>query len=375
MSWSFGYGWEDQVKSPKNATQLAQEAAQVISVGGGYQAYWTQNRDGSLPTYAYATMAELAKFCRQRQPFCQNTKPIPQVALLYSNEGYKSEVTTVYNTGDRKQEPMISTLNALLYSQLSTEILQEHHLKGHTKDYPLIVIPEWKKINKQLQEELIEYVQEGGNLLVIGSETVKLFENQLGVKLSPTTKPIANWGFSNLLTGIKATLRPFEPLADTRTFGQWFSEGDIRYADGSIASIAKFGKGKIAGIYFNFGEQHFKRETYIGRDFIGALAKQLFQPQISVSGSKFVNVALNQKKGATYINLINMTGNHANKAIHATDEIPPLYNLNITVKAPQRPRQVLLQPENKPLPFAYKNGEIAFTISKLAIHSIVEIKP
>lgn len=375
MSWSFGYGWEDQVKSPKNATQLAQEAAQVISMGGGYQAYWTQNRDGSLPTYAYGTMAELAKFCRQRQPFCQNTKPIPQVALLYSNEGYKSEVTTVYNTGDRKQEPMIGTLNALLYSQLSTEILQEHHLKGHTKDYPLIVIPEWKKINKELQNELIDYVQEGGNLLVIGPETIKLFESQLGVKLSMTTKSIPHWGFSNLLTGTKATLRSFEPLANTQTFGQWFSESDFRYAEGSIASIANFGKGKIAGIYFNFGEQHFKRETYMGRDFIGVLAKQLFQPKVSVNGSKFVNVALNQKKGATYINLINMAGNHANKSIHASDEIPPLYNLNITVKAPQRPRQVLLQPENKPLPFAYKNGEIVFIISKLAIHSIVEIKP
>ena len=375
MSWSFGYGWEDQVKSPKNATQLAQEAAQVISMGGGYQAYWTQNRDGSLPTYAYGTMAELAKFCRQRQPFCQNTKPIPQVALLYSNEGYKSEITTLYNTGDRKQESMIGTLNALLYSQLSTEILQEHHLKGNTKDYPLIVIPEWKKINKELQNELIEYVQEGGNLLLIGPETVKLFENQLGVKLSMTTRPIPNWGFSNLLTGTKATLRSFEPLADTQKIGQWFSEGDFRYAEGSIASIANFGKGKIAGIYFNFGEQHFKRETYIGRDFIGALTKQLFQPKVSVNGSKFVNIALNQKKGTTYVNLINMAGNNANKAIHATDEIPALYNLNVTVKAPQRPRQVLLQPENKPLPFAYKNGEIFFIISKLAIHSIVEIKP
>ncbi len=98
---------------------------------------------------------------------------------------------------------MIGTLNALLYSQLPTEILQEHHLKGHTQDYPLIVIPEWKKINKELQNELIEYVQQGGNLLVIGPETVKLFENQLGVKLSTTTKPISNWGFNNLLTYIK----------------------------------------------------------------------------------------------------------------------------------------------------------------------------
>jgi len=289
--------------------------------------------------------------------------------------GYKSQLTTVYNTGDGKQQPMIGTLNALLYSQLPTEILQEHHLKGRTQAYPLIVVPEWKIIDKTLQDELIEYVRQGGNLLVIGSETVKLFEVPLGVRLGASTKTISNWGFDQLLTGTKATFRPFEPLSGTQTFGQWFSGGDLRFGEGPVASIASFGKGKIAGIYFNFGEQHFKRETYVGRDFLGTLAKQLFQPQVTVSGSKYVNVALNQKQGTTYVNLINMAGNHANKAIHASDEIPPLSNLKITVKAPVRPKQVMLQPENKPIPFAYKNGEITFTISKLDIHSIVAIKP
>lgn len=375
MSWSFGYGWEDQVKSPKNAIQLSQEAAQVISMGGGFQAYWTQERDGSLPTFSYQTMSDLAKFCRQRQAFTQATKPVPQVALLYSNVGYKSQLTTVYNTGDGKQQPMIGTLNALLYSQLPTEILQEHHLKGRTQSYPLIVVPEWKIIDKTLQDELIEYVRQGGNLLVIGSETVKLFESQLGVQLGTSTQTISNWGFDQLLTGTKATFRPFEPLSGTQTFGQWFSGGDLRFAAGPVASIASFGKGKIAGIYFNFGEQHYKRETYVGRDFLGTMAKKLFQPQVTVNGSKFVNVALNQKQGTTYLNLINMAGNHANKAIHASDEIPPLFNLKVTVKSPLRPKQVMLQPENKPLPFAYKNGEITFTISKIDIHSIVAIKP
>ena len=374
MSWSFGYGWDDRVFSAKSATQLAQEAAHVISMGGGYQAYWTQNRDGSLKTYAYGTMADLAKFCRERQPFCQNTQPVPQVALLYSNTGYKSELTTVYNAGDRKNEPMIGILNALLYSQLPTEILQEHHLKGKTDAYPLIVIPEWEKINEDLRKELTQYVRKGGNLLIIGSEAVKIFENELGVTLNPTTQSIPFWGFDQLITGTKATFRSFVALPGTQTMGQWFSQEDKRFAEGPIASVATLGKGKIAGVYFNFGEQHFKRETYVGRDFIGILAKQLFQPQVQVTGSKQVNLALNQKNGNTFVNLINMAGNHANKSIHSSDEIPPLYDLRVSVKAAQRPRHIVLHPENKPLPFAYKNGEAVFIISKLAIHSIVEIK-
>ncbi|MEZ4900450.1 MAG: hypothetical protein R2822_01085 [Spirosomataceae bacterium] len=270
---------------------------------------------------------------------------------------------------------MIGILNALLYSQLSTEILQEHHLKGHTKDYPLIVVPEWKKIDELLRRELVEYVQQGGNLMVIGPETVKLFENELGVTMSSATKTIPFWGFNKLLTGTKAIYRSFEPKEGTSTLGQWFTEGDTRFAAGPIASITTFGKGKIAGIYFNFGEQHFKRETYIGRDFLSTLTKKLFQPQVIISGSNAINVTLNQKQKNILINLINMSGNHANKAIHASDEIPPLYNIHLSVRLPQKPKSIVLQPENKPLPFAYKNGEAIFFINKLAIHSIIEIKP
>jgi len=269
---------------------------------------------------------------------------------------------------------MIGTLNALLYSQLPTEIVQEHHLLGHTKEYPVIVVPEWKKINEQLRNELVEYARQGGNLVVIGSETVKIFEKELGVTLSPTTQTIPFWGFDNLITGTKATYRPFQIMSGTLPFGQWYSQEDTRFAQGPVATVASLGKGKIAGVYFNFGEQHYKRETYVGRDFLGKLVKEVFQPNVEVKGSKLINVALNQKNGTTYVNLINMAGNHANKSIHSNDEIPPLNNLQVSVKTPHRPRQVILQPENKPLPFAYKNGKAVFIISKLAIHSIAEIK-
>jgi len=91
-----------------------------------------------------------------------------------------------------------------------------------------------------------------------------------------------------------------------------------------------------------------------------------------LEGSKMVQVAINQKNKTQYINLINMGGTH--RSTYAAEEIPPLHNLKVSIRTPQKPKQLILQPENKPLPFTYQNGEAKFTLPRLEIHSIVEVK-
>lgn len=68
---------------------LQQEAAEVIAMGGGFQTYYQQNRDGSLKTIYFDQMKELAAWCRARQAYCHQSKAIPQIALWYSTHAWK----------------------------------------------------------------------------------------------------------------------------------------------------------------------------------------------------------------------------------------------------------------------------------------------
>ncbi len=145
MAWSFGGDWGG-MKAPKSATQLAQEAAQVLAMGGGFQAYWSQARDASLPAWAFGTMAELAEFCRARQAWCYKAKPVPQVALYYSTAGQKHLTNAVYKSNG-SQQALKGILELLLNNQLSTEILMTHALTGKMDQYPLIVLPEWEVLS------------------------------------------------------------------------------------------------------------------------------------------------------------------------------------------------------------------------------------
>ena len=85
MSWGFSMNWDrTSVQSQKSITQLTQEAAEIIAVGGGFQCYFTQNRDASIRPWQVPVMKGLAEFMRERQAFCRNAAPVPQVAVLYS---------------------------------------------------------------------------------------------------------------------------------------------------------------------------------------------------------------------------------------------------------------------------------------------------
>ncbi|HYW78209.1 MAG TPA: hypothetical protein VE890_01485, partial [Thermoguttaceae bacterium] len=85
MSWSFSR----KTRKQKPAVQLMQEAAVVLALGGGYQAYFKQDRDGAIRDPAEMdVMAQVARFCRDRQAFCHRSIAVPQIALLYSTAGH-----------------------------------------------------------------------------------------------------------------------------------------------------------------------------------------------------------------------------------------------------------------------------------------------
>lgn len=174
MAWSFS---TMPTRQQKSAVQLQREAAVVIALGGGFQAYFTQNRDGSVRLNEMPVMAEVATFCRARQKICHRSEPVPQVALLFSTAGHYRKVNGLF---PRSYGNLSRALFTLLESQYSVEVLGEHQLAGRMSEYPLIVVPEWEYLEPQFIEELVAYVKDGGNLLLIGAKTASLFPEVSG---------------------------------------------------------------------------------------------------------------------------------------------------------------------------------------------------
>jgi hypothetical protein len=96
--------------------------------------------------------------------------------------------------------------------------------------------------------------------------------------------------------------------------------------------------------------------------------------KVKVEGSHKVNVVTTEKEGMLLIQLVNTSGDHANPNVKGIDEIPALHNLELSVISSEKPKYVLLQPENIPLEFDFDSGQVTFTIPEIKIHNIVEIR-
>lgn len=375
MAWSFAYNFKTGEVVTKSAAQLKQLAATVLSMGGGYQVYFQQNRDASPRPWQFGLMKEVAQFCRERQPYCHKAVPVPQIALLYSTEDYKRHSGRLYQ-GSSFNEPLKGMLNLLLNGQNAVEILMEHHLKGRMSEYPLIVIPECRSLTEDFKTELKNYVYNGGNLLVVGPASAAMFTEQLRVELKdPVFTATQNIGSKEQLAGIHTAFQTIIPKGDVEICGSRYAVPDFRFASEPAATLASYGKGKIAGVYFNIGRNYLVMKNPVYCDFISSIVHKLFpEPLVEIDGSDYLATTVNMLGDELTVNLINMSGEHFNEKVARYDEIPPVGPLKVRIRANKRPAKVFLQPGNKDLKFTWSGKMLEVTVPRVEIHSILVIK-
>ena len=372
MAWSFSRGKSKDGRNQKTAVQLQREAAVVLALGGGFQAYFTQKRDGSIREERVPVMAEVAKFCRARQAICHRATQVPQVAILFSTAAHYRKSNGLFA---RDLARINGALQALLEGQQSVEIQSEHHLMGRMADYPLIVVPEWEYLEPKFKDELVAYVKGGGNLLLIGPKTAALFETELGVTLEGNPTPAGNYrlahnGESAAISGQKQLVR-LGPNA--KSFGQLQVASGSDLSPQPAASICEFGRGKIAAMYFTFGQGYVTARNELSRQFLNDLARQLFpRPMVEVKGSPDVDVVVNRLGNKLAVNLVNTTGPHQREPI--LDSIPPIGPLDVTIRQVVKPAQITLEPAGTPLSFEHRDGEIRLTVPRVDIHEVIIVE-
>ncbi|SOD89348.1 alpha-amylase family protein [Spirosoma fluviale] len=377
MSWSFWYEFSPVQRQgdQKSAVHLMQEAAEIIALGGGFQAYYQQSRDASLPRRELPVMADLSRFVRARQPFCEGSTPVPQIAVLYANTTVRAFNQSLFGNGQTHRVSGI--LSALLDAQLPVEVLSEHHLRGRLNQYPVIVVSQQDSLDPAFRQELLNYARQGGHLMLIGARTTRSFAAELGVapmdEKATTPRSVLHKGASIVLTG------PFQPVRitgpNTTPIGNFLQSEAGGPVPGVIATETQFDKGKLTAIYADLSRDYEKHQSAKLRDFIASLAKPLLtNPVVEVSGSHLVHVVLNRQRDRLAVNLINTGGRHADPQVFTYDEVPPLTNLTVRIRVDKKPKRIIQQPENRSLPVRYDKGVATVTVPELALHSVLVVE-
>ena len=397
MSWNFRFlpFHKMPLLPPKPLAQVMQEAAEVIALGGAYQDNISQFPDGSHDLVQIRKIEPLYAFLREREHYCFKAKPIHQAVVFVSTYDRYREVSRPFSRDG--MEKLMGLMALLCDAGQSLEAAYEHTLYGNCHKYPVIIVPELNTgLEPETVGELKNYVQNGGSLILTGSNTCRIFaENGFGFTVRPYTELPELPGFTNCDIGhdflsIQSEMPCYFSLFDgkigtttgacsvavdgeSEVFGCLYN--NAREENGiPFAQVFGFGKGKIAVIGMDLGMQYGQSMQYLHRELIRSIADRLYTPIAKIEGALgLLEIVLLEKEGRLLLQLVNANGSHASERCISEDQIPPVLDITLSVKTKGKPEKILLQPENRPLEFTYENGRAYVALDRVDVHNVIEI--
>jgi len=329
MAWGFVFDWKPGSRHiPKTPVELMQEAAAVISLGGGFQVYICQKRDGSPDMPRIRELKPVGEFVRERLPFCLGGRMKKEVAVLLSARNqYRETGGALFNCGG--QFKTTGVMNLLADYGRSVGIALDADLEpGRLGRWPVLIVPElFDTLPDAVFKSIEDWVKQGGMLVVTGGHACDVF---------------AQAGFP---TALNDDLVPNErgfTMDGGKTVGglQW--SRTLRDRDGEIlatteknepfAAVRAFGKGRVAVCGADFGSSYENTAQCRQAELMLAMLDRLYTPVARVTrvtGS--VETSVLEKDGKLFVQLVNANGDHSNPRAYTEATIPPVMDLKLDV--------------------------------------------
>jgi hypothetical protein len=369
LAWGFN---KQGLKCP---TQLKQEAAATLMHGGGWGIYYVPTRSGKISDAIISTVGEVADFCRARQAISFRSTSVPQVALLQSAETYWDQAdTTAFARGFSREETK-GALFALLALHYSVDILAEHQLAPRLREFPVVVIPGAYKLTDEFRRSLLNYVEAGGSLVLLGEKSARLFEPALGVRFDGTPNQGACFGGE---AGVSWTngWQKITP-AGARTIAERRLPADTASPALPAATMTTRGKGRIAAVYGPVAARYIQTPAVAIRDLIGAVMRKAFpKPRVETDAPPTVDLALRRTRdGRLSVHFLNLARvQRGDKEFPTMDPYPAVGPFTVRLRTPQKPAAVRWEPEGDQVKWSWRDGILTATVPGLQIHGVLLVE-
>jgi len=381
MSWTFTRTNPDVPFQIKTVVHLCQEVAEIMSCGGGVCLYAVPRRSGLLTNWQHDIFRETASFCRQRQPFIQNTYSVPETAILVSDAHIWYHNPEPFCMGDGFFG-IAGALHIMIENHYHVDMLDETRLKEKINEYSLIVIGEQNPVSPDIEEVLESYVRGGGVLLISGSHLAEKHPRLTGVlpagEIRQTNWCMASRGETFVLPG------PWTPVTpvDSRIYARVIEHNQLtepphkdetEYPGVTVRSV---GKGVVAAIHGNFMRSYYLCHNLRMRLFIKELLDTLgIHRKVVVSGPPSLEVTLRSKDDFLFVNLVNRATNPSlTPRLQIVEEVPPAYGVQVNLQMDKKPAAATLEPGNRKLEWSYKNGWFSASIPRVNIYDIIAVR-
>ena len=377
----------------KHPNALRYEEALCVAFGAKCSIGDQLHPDGHFEEATYDLIGAAYRDIEKREPWLDNVRSVADIAILSEEaiENYYGSSKIIHHGG---ADADAGAVRIMLEGKYLFDVIDtEQPLDG----YKLLILPDHIRLDGSLTEKIKAFTAGGGKVLATGESG--LDEND-SFTLDLGCDYVGQSGFKPVYFRPKFSLGC---LGDS-AYVIYEQCTDIKARDGAEIPVVR------EDPYFNrttfafSSHQHTPNDkstcrpaATIGTDG-GYISTELFC-EYAHKGSliakliaeKMIDLILGNNKTLVtnlpaqgVVTLMDQTEekrlvNHLlyaspvrrGSGIEVIEDIVPVYGVNVTLNINKEPKRVYLAPENKDIPFSYKNGRLSYTVEKLDLHAMV----
>ena len=373
MAWgqnSIPANYTSHNRSTKEYEQYCQEAAIVISLGGGFQFFNIMyGGGGTVQPWAIPMWEKVAKFCRERE-FLHKSKAVHQIGIIYPLERVKKDDTNLYSDSLDCYKALCSWNNCMLDCGYSTEFIYESS-PGELKEYPVIVLGDARDLKEKTISLLKDYVEDGGRLIV-DLKSAKYFVDFAGVEKSDNETRLVFIEGNEALAAVDGEVCKF--FGDCTVSGKMHPDNYFTDENFPGAINKKIGKGNITFMCMDFSKAYAENITSAIKEYMkNIVSKTEFKPLVEISGSSYAELSVANKDGKLIINIVNTAGPSALYNVRGYNEVPKIGPIRVRIRK-DNIKKIIRMPENEELCFTYFDGYAETLLDIVHIHTAIVVE-
>ncbi len=387
MTGKFHTSWGD-FHSFKNPEALQYECFQMLAHGAKCSVGDQLHPEGEICETTYDLIGSVYSEVAKKEPWCIDAKPVVDIAVM----------TTEEFSGDRVPLPMSGAVHMLQEGAHQFDIVDT---QADLSPYALVILPDEIPLGDALKSKLEAYLNSGGSLIASHQSGLRpdgsgFALDAIGVDLvgdapySPDfVQPKGLIGRGLPEAGHVMYMRAMEVAArsgsDTlavtlvpyfnRTWEHFCSHRHTPSAEKpEYPAIVKHGH----VIYFAhpvFGQYGQNAPRWVKQLVLNAIDILLPDPMIRVDGPSSILSTVNEQPGyhRTVVHLLHYVPERRGADFDVIEDVIPVYDVGVSIRMPEDPKQVQCVPNGENLSFTYRDGRVLFSVPEVVGHQMVEI--
>jgi len=390
MTGRFHTAWGD-FGGLRNREALAFECFLALAHGATCSIGDQLHPRGRLGPAVYARIGEIYAEVERREPWCVGTQPLPEVGVVTANAGRRMGDGGIHES-DR------GALHVLEQCKYQFQFVDAG---SDLSRYTVVVLPDEVPVDAALAAKLRACLAAGGHLLITGrsgwDEAAGDFvlAREMGVHYAGEAtfapdylvlEPALADGIEPLhhvclLPGLRVTVEPGgQVLARSgapyfnRTW-QHFCSHQYTPMDRPTDEPVVVQNGPVIYVARPLFREYAESSRRVHRLVLANCLKRLL-PRPRVGAHNLPSTAIvtvRQQRGDLLVHLLHYVHQRRGRDLDVIEDVLPLYDVTVSVRAAGRPSAVRLVPEGQPIEWAWEDRYVRFTVPRVNGYQIVQL--